>query len=301
MKKSCKTNQQFIKNAIAKIKRDPNFSDESFLQLARKHGITDRAFAAASSFMRVPERILRRDSFMAHYLQAKELFGGAIRDFDSPFLINYAKKGVKGTQFLYSAPFRPMFTNSTLGRVFSRFQLWSWNSVRFRNDVIRRAKIAGFREGTPEFESFQRLAQADLFMLGLSNLFMYSLFESSLPAPWNWFQDTADWLMGDEKERDRAFFGSPLGPIQAVTPPSFRLLPPMFKWMVSGDSSRLTDYYLWTIPPFGRLVRDVVGPGGIIENPFYTVTKFTGLPLMQAGQLIKQEKPEARRGRFFYG
>ena len=296
-----KRNQQFIKNAIAKIKRDPNFSDESFLQLARKHGITDRAFAAASSFMRVPERILRRDSFMAHYLQAKELFGGAIRDFDSPFLINYAKKGVKGTQFLYSAPFRPMFTNSTLGRVFSRFQLWSWNSVRFRNDVIRRAKIAGFREGTPEFESFQRLAQADLFMLGLSNLFMYSLFESSLPAPWNWFQDTADWLMGDEKERDRAFFGSPLGPIQAVTPPSFRLLPPMFKWMVSGDSSRLTDYYLWTIPPFGRLVRDVVGPGGIIENPFYTVTKFTGLPLMQAGQLIKQEKPEARRGRFFYG
>jgi len=107
--------------------------------------------------------------------------------------------------------------------------------------------------------------------------------------------------MGDEKERERAFFGSPLGPVQAITPPSLRLLPPMFKWLVSGDSERLTDYYLWTIPPFGRIVRDVVGPGGIIENPFYTVTKFTGLPLMQTGQLIKQEnKPEAIRGRFLY-
>ena len=296
-----KKNQEFVRSAIQKIKRDPNFSDESLAQLARKNGITDRAFAAASSFMRVPERILRRDSFMAHYLQARENFGGAIKDYDSPFLINYAKRGVKGTQFLYSAPFRPLFTNSTLGRVFSRFQLWSWNSVRFRNDVLRRAKIAGYREGTPEYEAFERLAMADLFMLGMSNLFMYSLFESSLPAPWNWFQDTADYLMGSEKERERAFFGSPIGPLQAITPPSLRLLPPMFKWMVSGDSARLTDYYLWTIPPFGRIIRDVVGPGGIIENPFYTVTKFTGLPLMQTGQLIKQDNPEeARRGRFIY-
>ena len=296
-----KKNQDFIRQAIAKIKRDPNFSDESLAQLAKKNGITDRAFAVASSFMRVPERILRRDSFMAHYLQAKDQFGGAIADYDSPFLINYAKRGVKGTQFLYSAPFRPLFTNSTLGRVFSRFQLWSWNSVRFRNDVVRRAELAGYREGTPEYDAFKRLAIADLMMLSLSNLFMYSLFESSLPAPWNWFQDTADYLMGDEKERERAFFGSPLGPVQAITPPSLRLLPPMFKWMVSGDSERLTDYYLWTIPPFGRIIRDVVGPGGIIENPFYTVTKFTGLPLMQTGQLIKQEnKPEAIRGRFLY-
>ena len=294
-------NQAFIKQAIAKIKRDPNFSDESLRSLAKKNGLTDRAFAAASSFMRVPERILRRDSFMAHYLQAREQFGGAISDYNSPFLINYAKRGVKGTQFLYSAPFRPLFTNSTLGRVFARFQLWSWNSVRFRNDVMNRAKIAGYRPGTPEMEAFKRLATADLFMLAMSSLFMYSLFESSLPAPWNWFQDTADYLMGSEKERERAFFGSPIGPLQAVTPPSLRLLPPMFKWLVSGDSERLTDYYLWTIPPFGRIIRDVAGPGGIIENPFYTVTKFTGIPLMQMGQLIKQENPEeARRGRFVY-
>ena len=300
-KLKAKKTQNFIKEAIATYKKDPDFTDEGLLSLSKKHGITDRAFQAAASFMRVPERILRRDSFMAHYLQAKNQFGGAIKDYNSPFLINFAKRGVKGTQFLYSAPFRPMWTNSTLGRVMSRFQLWSWNSVRFRNDVLRRAEIAGYREGTDEFETFKRLAQADLFMLGLSNLFMYSLFENALPAPWNWFQDTADLLFGNEQERDRAFYGSPIGPLQAVTPPVMRLLPPMFKGMMSGDYSQLADYYLWTIPPFGRLIRDVVGPGGAIENPYYAITKFTGMPVMQIADLITDEKKGRDRGKFIYG
>tara|TARA_R100000656_G_scaffold68221_1_gene51530 strand:- start:122 stop:700 length:579 start_codon:yes stop_codon:yes gene_type:complete len=192
-----------------------------------------------------------------------------------------------------------MWTNSALGRVFACFQLWSWNAVRFRNDVVSRAHEHGWREGTKEFDAFVRLAQADLFMYGLSSIFLYSLFENSLPAPWNWFQDTADWFFGDENEKDRAFYGSVIGPFQAVTPPALRLLPPMFKWMISGDSSRLTDYYLWTVPPFGRLIRDVVGPGGAIENPYYAVTKFTGLPILQLGSLTdREDKPLG--GKFIY-
>tara|TARA_X000001382_G_scaffold24595_2_gene15303 strand:- start:1122 stop:1712 length:591 start_codon:yes stop_codon:yes gene_type:complete len=196
-----------------------------------------------------------------------------------------------------------MWANSTLGRVFSRFQIWSWNSVRFRNDVLKQASLAGYKPGTKEFETFKRLAMADLMMLSLSNLFMYSLFENSLPAPWNWFQDTTDMLFGSEKERERAFFGSPLGPVQAVTPPIARLLPPLFKGLVSNDWERMTDYYLWTMLPFGRLARDVVGPGGVIENPFYAVTKFTGVPLMQMGNLVTkddEEKGEKIRGKFIY-
>ena len=250
--------------------------------------------------MRIPERMLRRDAFMAHYLQAREQFGGAIKDFDNPFLIETAKRGVKGTQFLYSSPFRPMWANSTLGRVFSRFQLWSWNSVRFRNDTIRQAHIYGWQPGTKEFERYKRMAQADLFMMALSSLFMYSLFENALPAPYNWFQDTADMLMGSEKEKERAFYGSIIGPFQAVTPPALRLLPPMFKWMVTGDSEKLTQYYLWTMPPFGRLIRDVVGPGGAIENPYYAITKFTGLPVMQFSKLVKDDPATSLGGRCLY-
>ena len=292
--------ESFLREATAKIKKDPDFSDTSLNALRKKHGVTDSIWNFAASFMRIPERMLRRDAFMAHYLQAREQFGGAIKDFDNPFLIEMAKRGVKGTQFLYSSPFRPMWANSTLGRVFSRFQLWSWNSVRFRNDTIRQAHIYGWEPGTKEFERYKRMAQADLFMMSLSSLFMYSLFENALPAPYNWFQDTADFLMGDEKEKERAFYGSIIGPFQAVTPPALRLLPPMFKWLVTGDSDKLTGYYLWTMPPFGRLIRDVVGPGGAIENPYYAITKFTGLPVMQFSKMVKDDPATHLGGRFLY-
>jgi len=71
--------------------------------------------------------------------------------------------------------------------------------------------------------------------------------------------------------------------------------------MMSGDYSQLADYYLWTIPPFGRLIRDVVGPGGAIENPYYAITKFTGMPVMQIADLITDEKKGRDRGKFIYG
>ena len=69
-------------------------------------------------------------------------------------LIHMAKKGVQATQFLYSAPYRPAFSNTSLGKVMTRFQTWAWNSVRFRNDVYKNAKIYGFKKGTQAFRKF---------------------------------------------------------------------------------------------------------------------------------------------------
>ena len=85
-----------------------------------------------------------------------------------------------------------------MGKVFSRFQLWSWNSVRFRRDTLRRAKIYGFVPGTEAHANAVRMIQADAFMLGMASVYTYSLFESALPAPYNWLQDTADYFFGDE-------------------------------------------------------------------------------------------------------
>lgn len=283
----------FFNEAMAKMKSDPDMSDTSLLSLAKSHGITKQIFDKAAWFMRKPERTLRRDAFVAHYLQAAEQFGGAIQDYNHPFLIEMAKKGVKGTQFLYGAPHRPMFASSALGKVMSRFQLWSWNSVRFRNDVIRQAHIYGWKEGTPEFDRFKRLAVADLMMLSLASVFAYSIFENALPAPWNWFQDTADWMFGDDKERERAFFGAypaPFQPLQVVTPSFARMLPATFKGMVTGDYSKLADYYAWTMFPFGRLGRDIFGPGGLTTNPSRGVEKLTGFPYMQFSREYKEEK-----------
>ena len=247
----------------------------------------------AAIFMRKPERLLRRSAFVSHYLQAKDHFGAAYK-FDHPHLVEFAKKGVKGTQFLYSAPHRPMFAATTTGKVMTRFQLWAWNSVRFRNQVLRNAEIYGWREGSQEFERYKRLAVADLMMLSLGSVFMYSLFENALPAPYNWFQDFADLMFGDDKERERAFFGTypyPLQPLQMVTPPALRILPPIFKGIVTDDYSKLSGYYIWSMFPGGRFARDIKGS---IENPSRLVEKMTGLPYQQFSRELSKEKDKEK-------
>ena len=289
--------KNFFEEAQLKLKKDPDMADTSMWSLAKKHGISRGVFNAAAWFMRRAERTLRRDSFVAHYLQARNNFEGAIRRYDDPALIEFAKRGVKSTQFLYSAPFRPMFAATSLGKVMTRFQLWAWNSVRFRKDVLKEAHLRGWKEGTPEFERFKRLATADAFMMAMSGIFMYSLFEAALPAPYNWLQDTADWLYGDEKERDRAFFGAwpaKVAPLQMITPPILRLGPPMFKGFYEGDWEKFASYYIWTMFPFGRAMRDVIGEGGIVENPARTIEKVTGIPYQQFSKWYK-DKPDSEK------
>ena len=289
--------KNFFKDAVGKINKDPSLSDSSLMAIVRKHGINTSLFNKAAWFMRRAERTLRRDSFIAHYLQARNNLEGAFQRWDDPALLAYAKKGVQATQFLYSAPFRPMFAATSLGKVMTRFQLWAWNSVRFRKDILEQANLRGYKEGTVEFERFKRLVIADAFMLALSSVFAYSLFEAALPAPLNWFQDTADWLFGDERERDRAFFGSwpsQVAPLQMITPPILRLAPAVFKGIVEEDWDKLANYYIWTMFPFGRMARDVVGGGGIIENPARTIEKVTGIPYMQFSQFYK-EKPSLEK------
>ena len=277
-------NKEFIKDVAAKMIKDPNMKDTTLREIAAKHNVKDRVVQFAAKFMTVPERHIRRDAFMAHYIQAWERWGGAVKDPEHPFLIEQAKRGVKATQFLYNAPHRPAFARTALGKVMTRFQLWSWNAVSFRNDVFRQAKLYGFKPGTEAYERYARTMQIDLFVFALANMFAYSLFETALPAPWNWMQDTADWIFGNEKERDRAFFGQwpkQLAPLQMVTPPILRLLPSSMRAMIDDDWSKVSKYYVWTMMPFGRILRDTFGEGNLIENPIRIMEKTTGFPLLQ--------------------
>ena len=286
-------NKEFLKAVADKMTKDPSMSDLTLKEIAKKYKVKDRVIGFAAKFMTVPERAIRRDAFMAHYVQAWNKFGGALKDPSHPFLIEMAKKGVKATQFLYSAPFRPAFARTSLGKVMSRFQLWSWNAVRFRNDVIRQAKIHGFTRGTESYDRFVRTAQIDMFVFALANVFAYSLFETALPAPWNWMQDTSEWIFGDETERDRAFFGQwpkQLAPLQMVTPPIFRLLPSSMRALVDDDWSKFSEYYIWTMFPFGRMARDTVGPGNLVENPIRVMEKLSGFPLLNLQKEAKRIK-----------
>jgi hypothetical protein len=274
------------------VKKDPKVKDARLREIGSKYGITDSIMDKLSWFMRAPERTLRRDAFVSHYLQARQRLGNADMPLDHPILIEMAKKGVQATQFLYSAPYRPAFARTGLGKVYTRFQLWAWNSVRFRKDIINKAHLHGFMEGTPEFESFKRLAITDMFILGMSNIFAYSLFESALPAPYSWLQDTSEWLFGDQKERDRAFFGawpSEVAPLHMITPPILSLAPPAFKAMLSDDWSKVGGYYIWTMFPAGRMMRDVKKT---IENPSRGVEHATGVPYLQFGREAKKYRDE---------
>jgi len=67
--------QSFIKEGVQAIKRDPDIADKNLVSIAKKHGISESLFNTAAWFMRRPERTLRRDAFVAHYLQAAQKFG----------------------------------------------------------------------------------------------------------------------------------------------------------------------------------------------------------------------------------
>ena len=303
-------NSQFKGKNVEKIVEDltkalvgkDKIDRKSIREIAQKNALTESAVDFASKFMSVPERMLRRDAFMAHYVRAWQRFGGAIKDPNHPFLIEMAKKGVKATQFLYDAPNRPMFARSALGKVMTRFQLFAWNSVRLRNEILRQAKIQGFTHGEAK-DRFVRMMQIDLFVLALGNMFMYSLFDNALPPPWNWFQDTADWLFGDEKERDKAFYGAlprAIAPLQIGMPPITRGAISGLQQWIRDDYSKFTDYQIWTMFPFGRMGRDIFHPQqGLVNNPSRFMEKTTGLPIHDISRQRREAKEDKEAGKTY--
>ena len=257
--------------------------DIDIVALANKYGISKAIMNKAAKFMSIPEIILRRDAFMAHYIKAWERLGGSVKNPDNPILVELAMKGVKATQFLYNAAERPAFAATALGKIMSRFQLLAWNAFKFRNDVRKQGILYGFKPGTEGMRRFERTMQVDMFVMALGSIFMYSLFGQIVPAPYNWLQDTAEWIFGDEDERNKAFFGmwpAKVAPLQMVTPPIARIPISVIREFAEDDYTKLADYYVWSFAPFGRMLRDVAHPeDSIIKNPMRIPEKVFGFPL----------------------
>ena len=100
----------------------------------------------------------------------------------------------------------------------------------------------------------------DMFTMALGSAFAYSLFDTALPPPFDWIQETGDWLFGDKRERDKAFFAQwpyPVRPLQVVTPPIARIPMSAFSSLINNDWERFADYHIHTMYPFGRIVRQV--------------------------------------------
>jgi hypothetical protein len=251
--------KSFAKDYSKLIKQNPDARDETVLELANRYGVKDAIIKAGAIPMSVSERYLRFNSYMAHALKAREIFGADLK-LDDPFITEYAMKGIEATQFLYSAPNRPAFMRTSLGKVLGRFKTFAFNSVRTRKELYKQAKFYGFKEGTESFNKFKDLFIIDMFTMALGSMFAYSLFDTALPPPWDWLQETSQWLFGNKQERDKAFFAQypyPIAPLQIITPPVARIPMSTFSALLNNDWDRFMDYHIHTMYPFGRVVRQI--------------------------------------------
>mgnify|MGYP003132519498 CR=1 FL=1 len=254
--------KSFVKELSKILRKNPDASNETVLELARRYGVQSSIEKTGAWFMQKSERIARTDAFLTHAIQFKERWGamGHKLRLDDPAVIDYGLKGVEATQFLYHSAFRPAYMRTSLGKVLTRFKLFAFQSVRTRKEFYRQAKHYGFEEGTPAFERFKNLFMIDMFTMALGTAFAYSLFDTALPPPYDWIQETGEWLFGNKRERDRAFFGQwpyPVAPLQVATPPIARIPMAAFSSLINNDWERFADYHIHTMYPFGRMVRQV--------------------------------------------
>ena len=262
MSKNTKNTKNFFKKAKELIKNDPNVKDETLIELAKRYNINKALLKGGAFFMSASERKLRMDAFLTHALQFRDSFGSSAKDLplSDPAVIEAGLKGIEATQFLYHSAFRPAYMRTSLGKVMTRFKLFVFQSLRTRKELYKRAKYYGFEPNTEAFEKFKNLFVADMMTMALGTAFSYSLFDTALPPPWDWIQETSSWLFGDKKEREQAFFGQypyPIAPLQVVTPPIARIPMSIFSSLINQDWDRFMDYQLHTMYPFGRMVRQI--------------------------------------------
>ena len=283
--------KEFMREVLEKWRGDPDLTETNVREIGRKYKIGASVVNAGALLMRSSERTLRVNSFYSHYLNSYKILKNVLPNLEhnNPYLIKMALKGVEATQFLYHSAFRPRYSRTSMGKVLTRFHPFAWNSIRFRRSTYQRARRYGFKPGTKDFDKFQRLVTMDMMAMALANVFVSSVFDSALPPPMSWMQDTADWLFGDEKERDRAFFSSwphPLmAPLQVVTPPVARYALTPINAMINGNWERFADYYLWTFFPFGRLARSVYKTA---ETPEMWVEQMSGIPIHTFGRELRK-------------
>ena len=258
LKKSGINMKNFRRDITIAMRGEKGVREESISEVVKRYGVKDVMLKYGSFFMRHSEQVNRVNSYMAHAMQAIEKFGPESRELSikDDFVHEMAMKGIENTQFLYQNSFRPMFMRTATGKVLSRFKLFAWNSIRTRREFYRQAEIYGFKRDTVEFNRAKDLFLVDMFMMALGGAFMFSIFDTSLAPPYDWIQAMADWMYGDKRERDMAFFGSKLGPANLLKPPIARI-PQAMGEILSGDWEKFSGYTAYTLFPFGRMARQL--------------------------------------------
>ena len=57
---------------------------------------------------------------------------------------------------------------------------------------------------------------------------------------------------------------------------------------IEDDWAKVADYYVYTMLPFGRIVRDFHAKNNLIQNPTGVIDKWTGFPVQQLSKASKE-------------
>ena len=259
--KNKKALKEFAKDFNKLLRKNPDPNKETIMELARRHGITEKVLEIGAFPMQASERWLRANAFLSHMLQMRDSFNGMAGqlDMNSEAVIKHALKGVEATQFVYHSVGRSAFMRTATGKVLTRFKNYVQNQIGFQREIYRQAKLYGFKPGTKAYDEFKRLFIINAMLMALGSAYAYSLFDVATPPPFDWMVETSELLWGDKKERERAFFGTyprAVAPLQIITPPIARV-PQSLVMLLNGDWERFADYQAWTLFPFGRFARSV--------------------------------------------
>ena len=269
-----------LEQMMLRLKRDPTASDETLWAIGKKYGLSNAVMDTAALPMRFSERILRSRTFLGHMLKAADVMEVAgPRPHEDPWVLEMARRGTVSAQFLYNASNRPAFARTNVGKIMSRFKMWAFNSVQFRNLARQQAAEMGYDPNSPAYDRFQRMITSDAILFGLAALFPFTLFDTAIPEPYGWLKDLVSWAFGDEQDRETAFFGAlpgEIAPVNIVLPPSSRVITTWAGPLVTGEWDGFLGYHLWSFFPFGLLARDVKRA---VEEPGKAPRRLTGVPL----------------------
>tara|TARA_Y100001937_G_scaffold16727_1_gene23047 strand:+ start:1 stop:1674 length:1674 start_codon:yes stop_codon:yes gene_type:complete len=251
--------KNFSRELITALKSKKGERDQSAKDVLKKYGVTDTITKAGGFLMQESERVNRKNAFLSHALQTVKGFGQAGKDMTiaDPYVFQQALKGIEMTQFLYQNAFRPPFMATTTGKVLNRFKLFAFNSVRVRKEFYKQAKAQGLKPNTKEYEAFKNTFTIDTWMYILGAAFMFSIFDTVLPPPWDWIQAFADYTFGTKEQKKLAYFDDPLGPLNILKPPIARV-PEAGMELLTGNWDEFTGYTMYTLLPFGRGIRQAV-------------------------------------------
>ena len=170
--------------------------------------------------------------------------------------------------------------------MYSRFQIFGFNSIRYRKNVLKLALDDGMKPYTESFKKFQRLVTADSFMLVMAALLPFSIFDTVTPPPLNYVNGFTSFLFGNDDEKKKAFFGVlpyPMNVLQPIIPVGSRPLTALIA-LGMGNTDTFNNMAI-TMFPFGRLGKSLVR---MSADPSVTVEEMTGFPLKKISMIVKK-------------